>query len=164
MKIVTRRIDFHGAFRPHARSKRHQEVHRSLFPILRVLADRRGDSTRVIDAEKALRTHPKVGASGEGFVIEQVLATEPHDEVWFWATHQGAEIDLILRRGDRLFGIECKRADSPKLTPSIRIAQDDHGLRRIAVIYPGAKRFAIAADVEAVPLRSLSRPGRIFGA
>ncbi|MFN2425955.1 MAG: DUF4143 domain-containing protein [Candidatus Binatia bacterium] len=54
-----------------------------------------------IDTEKALQTHPKVGASWEGFVVEQVLATEPHDEAWFWGTHQGAEIDLLLRRGDR---------------------------------------------------------------
>jgi len=65
-----------------------------------------------LGTEKALHTHPKIGASWEGFVIEQVLATEPHDEAWFWASHQGAEIDLILRRGDRLLGVECKRADA----------------------------------------------------
>ena len=52
---------------------------------------------------------------------------EPYDEAFFWATHQGAEIDLILRRGDRLLGIECKRSDAPGLTRSIRIALDDLG-------------------------------------
>jgi predicted AAA+ superfamily ATPase len=51
----------------------------------------------------------KLAASWEGFVIEQVLATEPFDEAWFWATHQGAEIDLLLRRRDRLLGVQCKR-------------------------------------------------------
>jgi predicted AAA+ superfamily ATPase len=115
-----------------------------------------------LETEKALLSHPKVGASWEGFVIEQVLATEPHDEALFWATHQGAEIDLILRRGDRLLGVECKRADAPRLTPSIRTALADLGLERVAVIYPGARRFTIADKVEAVPLESLAEPGRLF--
>lgn len=105
-----------------------------------------------ISSEKGLLTHPKVGASWEGFVIEQVLMTEPHDEAYFWATHQGAEIDLILRRGDQLLGVECKRADAPRLTPSIRIALADLGLARVAVVYPGPKRFALSEQVEAVPI------------
>jgi predicted AAA+ superfamily ATPase len=105
-----------------------------------------------INSEKGLLTHPKVGASWEGFVIEQVLMTEPHDEAFFWATHQGAGIDLILRRGDQLLGVECKRTDAPKLTPSIRTALVDLGLARVAVVYPGPKRFALTEQVEAVPL------------
>ena len=115
-----------------------------------------------LPTEKALLSHPKVGASWEGFVIEQVLAVEAHDEAWFWATHQGAEIDLILRRGDRLLGVECKRADAPRMTPSIRIALDDLHLERVAVIYPGGKRFALADRVDAVPLDTLAKPGRLF--
>jgi uncharacterized protein len=115
-----------------------------------------------LETEKSLLSHPKAGASWEGFVIEQILATELHDDAWFWATHQGAEIDLILRRGDRLLGVECKRADTPRLTPSIRIALADLGLERVAVVYPGAKRFAIADKVEAVPVESLCKPGRLF--
>lgn len=115
-----------------------------------------------LETEKALLSHPKVGASWEGFVIEQVLAAEPHDEAWFWATHQGAEIDLILRRGDRLLGVECKRADAPRVTPSIRIALDDLRLDRVAVIHPGTKRFSLAERVEAVPLDTLAEPGRLF--
>lgn len=67
--------------------------------------------------EKDLLTHPKLGASWEGLVIEQVLLQEPHDEAFFWATHQGAEVDLILRQGSALRGIEIKRRDAPKLTP-----------------------------------------------
>jgi uncharacterized protein len=115
-----------------------------------------------VKTERALLTHPKVGASWEGFVIEQVLAAEPHDEAWFWATHQGAEIDLILRRGDRLLGVECKRADAPRMTPSIRIALEDLGLQRVAVVYPGSTRFVMADRVEAVPLAALARPGSLF--
>ena len=117
-----------------------------------------------LDSEKALLSHPKLGASWEGFVIEQVLASEPHDEACFWATHQGAEIDLLLRRGDRLLGVECKRADAPTLTPSIRIAFEDLGLERVAIVYPGTRRYALSDQVEAVPLASLAKPGRLFTA
>ena len=109
-----------------------------------------------------LLTHPKVGASWEGFVIEQILMAEPHDEAWFWATHQGAEIDLVLRRGRELFGIEIKRTDTPRLTPSIRIALDDLGLQRVVVVYPGSKRFPLASQVEAIPLQALAEKTSLF--
>ncbi len=115
-----------------------------------------------IDTAKALVSHPKLGASWEGFVIEQMLMMEPHDDAYFWATHQGAEIDLILRRGNRLLGVECKRADAPRLTPSIRIALEDLGLERIAVIYPGNKRFPLSDNVEAIPLDELGQGHQLF--
>jgi uncharacterized protein len=116
-----------------------------------------------ITSEKALLTHPRVGASWEGFVLEQVLRREPHEEAFFWATHQGAEVDLVLRRGDELLGVECKRTDTPRLTPSIRIALKDLGLARVAVIYPGPKRYPLAETVEAVPLSCLAETGSLFG-
>lgn len=109
-----------------------------------------------IETPKALLSHPKLGASWEGFAIEQILANEAHDEAYFWATHQGAEIDLILRRGDKLFGVEFKRADAPRITPSIRIALDDLKLERVAIIYPGAKRYPLSDKIEAVPLAQLA--------
>ena len=115
-----------------------------------------------INTLKALYTHPRAGASWEGFVIEQLLMTEPHDEAFFWATHQGAEIDLIIRRGTLLYGVECKRTDTPRLTPSIRHALTDLGLARVAVIYPGPKRYLLADDVEAVPLSSLAAGRLLF--
>ena len=80
------------------------------------------------------------------------------------AASQGAEIDLLLQRGDRLFGVECKRADAPRATPSVRIAMEDLGLERVADVYPGNKRFALNEGVEAVPLASLAVPGRLFAA
>jgi len=112
--------------------------------------------------QKALLSHPKLGASWEGFVIEQVLRSEPHDAAWYWATHQGAEIDLLLQRGDRLLGVECKRADAPKLSPSVRTAIQDLGIERVAVVYPGSVRYTLADGVEAVPLASVAEPGRLF--
>ncbi len=108
-----------------------------------------------IGTEKELRSHPKMGASREGFVIEEVLALVQPDEAFFWATHQGAEIDCVLRRQGRLFGIECKRADAPRITRSIRIALEDLGLERVTIVYPGRKRFPIASGVEALPVSSL---------
>jgi hypothetical protein len=116
-----------------------------------------------IGTEKELLSHPKVDASWEGFVIEQVLALVRSDEAYFWATHQGAEIDLVLRRGGRWFGIECKRTDMPRMTPSIRIALKDLGLEQVAIIYPGRKRFPVAPGVEALPLSSLRNGGVPFG-
>jgi predicted AAA+ superfamily ATPase len=115
-----------------------------------------------LDTEKALLSHPRVGASWEGFVLEQILAGEPHDEAWFWATHQGAEIDLLLRREGRLLGVECKRADAPKLTPSIRAALTDLRLDRVAVVYPGNRRYSLGDRVEVVPLATLAQPGNLF--
>lgn len=116
-----------------------------------------------IEAEKDLLEHPKVGASWEGFVIEQVLATERHSDATFWATHQGAEIDLMLQRGGVRLGVECKRTDAPRITPSIRIALEDLGLERVAIIYPGSKRYPLADNVEVVPLIHLAeRPGELF--
>lgn len=116
-----------------------------------------------IDTPKALMTHPKLGASWEGFVIEQVLAAEPHDEAFFWGTHQGAEIDLILSRGGRLLGVECKRADAPRMTKSIGVALADLDLDRVAVVYPGERRYPLADRVEAVPVSALAEREGLFG-
>ena len=115
-----------------------------------------------VASDKDLHNHPKLGASWEGFVVEQILMTEFHDEAFFWATHQGAEIDLILRRGDRLFGVECKRADAPRVTPSIRVALDDLQLERVVVVYPGSKRYRLADRIEVVPLAAVGDVGGIF--
>ena len=115
-----------------------------------------------IHAPKELLTHPRVGASWEGFALEQVLTTQSHDEAYFWATHQGAEMDLVLRGGSRLLGVEFKRADAPKVTKSMRIALEDLGLDRIAVVYPGEKRYPLADRIEAVPLQELAERERLF--
>lgn len=78
------------------------------------------------------------------------------DDAFFWATHQGAEIDLVLRNGDALVGVELKRADAPRMTPSIRNALADLGLSHVVVIYPGEKPYAIADNVRALPLATLA--------
>jgi len=100
----------------------------------------------------ALGRHPKSGASWEGFALDQVLRMARPDEAWFWATHAGAELDLLLVRNGRRVGIEFKRADAPHLTPSMRVALVDLELDALYVVYPGDRRYRLAERVEVVPL------------
>ena len=109
-----------------------------------------------IDTERTLELHPKVGASWEGYVVEQVLEKVRPEGAWFWATYQGAEMDLVLQKDGRMFGVECKRMDAPRMTSSIRIALEDLDLESVSVVYPGSKRYPIAEKVEAVPLGDLA--------
>ena len=99
-----------------------------------------------------LLSHPRSGASWEGFALEQVLRLARPDEAYFWATHQGAELDLLLLKGSQRIGVEFKRADAPQVSKSMRIAAQDLQLDRLYVVYPGDKRFALDAGIEAVPL------------
>jgi len=102
-----------------------------------------------------LEHHPKVGASWEGYAVEEVLKALQPDEAYYWATYQGAELDLLLFTRGRRIGIECKRADAPSLTPSMRIAVEDLKLDELQVVYPGEKRYALARRVEVVPLAQI---------
>lgn len=103
-----------------------------------------------------LLAHPKSGASWEGYAVEHALEAVRPDEAYFWATHQGAELDLLLMKSGRRLGVEIKRADAPVLTPSMRIAMRDLRLDRLAVVYPGDRRYEIASGVHAVPLADLA--------
>jgi predicted AAA+ superfamily ATPase len=100
----------------------------------------------------ALERHPKVGASWEGYAVEEVLKAHQPDEAYYWATHTGAEIDLVLFQRGRRIGVECKRMDAPTLTPSMRGALADLKLAQLVVVYPGDQRYALAKQVEVVPL------------
>jgi predicted AAA+ superfamily ATPase len=100
----------------------------------------------------ALLTHPQCGASWEGFALEQVLRIAKPDQAYFWATHQGAELDLLLLKGSQRIGVEFKRADAPRITPSMRIAIDNLRLDALYVVYPGAQRYTLTPGVEVVPL------------
>ena len=102
-----------------------------------------------------LLTHPHSGASWEGFALEQVLRLAQPDEAWFWATHQGAELDLLLVRGRQRVGVEFKRADAPRVTPSMRISMAELQLDSLYVVYPGRHRYRLEEGMEAVPLGHL---------
>jgi predicted AAA+ superfamily ATPase len=103
-----------------------------------------------------LLRHPKAGASWEGFVVDTLLTALAPDEAYFWATHQGAELDLLLCRQGRRIGVEIKRADAPVLTRSMQVALADLELDHLAVIYPGGDRYRLAPRVVAVPAATLA--------
>jgi uncharacterized protein len=105
----------------------------------------------------ALLAHPRSGASWEGFALEQVLRVARPDAAYFWATHNGAELDLLLFKDGRRIGVEFKRADAPGVTPSMKIAMQDLQLDALYVVYPGDRRYALADRMEAVPLAALVR-------
>lgn len=107
-----------------------------------------------------LLAHPRCGASWEGFALEQVLRLARPDQAYFWATHQGAKLDLLLFKGSRRVGVEFKRADAPALTRSMTVALEDLRLDALYVVYPGPHRYRLADRVSAVPLQALQEPAR----
>jgi uncharacterized protein len=108
-----------------------------------------------IASAEQLRVHPKLGASWEGFALEEVLRVARPDEAWFYATHGGAELDLFMRHGGRKIGVEFKREDAPRLSRSMRTALEDLALDRLWVVYPGTRRYALHDHVEALPMGEL---------
>ena len=110
-----------------------------------------------ISGEGDLATNPKCGASWEGYVLEQVIHQLRPDEAYFWATHTGAELDALLMISGERIGIEIKRADAPRLTPSMRHALQDLKLKRLWVIYPGSKRYSLHAQVDVIPFAGFYR-------
>ena len=113
-----------------------------------------------VKTEAELLSHPKCGASWEGYVLGETLRAVEPDEAYFWATHQGAELDLLAFRDGRRIGFEAKRADAPTLTPSMRIALADLGLDRLYVLYPGERRFELADRVTVLPAADVVGLGR----
>jgi hypothetical protein len=105
-----------------------------------------------------LLAHPRCGASWEGFALEQVLRLAKPDEAYFWATHQGAELDLLMLKGSQRVGVEFKRADVPRVTRSMQIAMQDLKIDALYVVYPGERRFNLAPGIEAVPLWAVLPP------
>lgn len=110
-----------------------------------------------VETPRDLAAHPKVGASFEGFALEQVLRRLeiPPGDAWYWATQGGAELDLLVIRGARRFGFEFKRTDAPKRTRSMLAALEALQLERIDVIYPGDRAYRMHERIRAAPLESL---------
>jgi predicted AAA+ superfamily ATPase len=78
------------------------------------------------------------------------------DAAYFWATHTGAELDLMLLKAGRRYGVELKFQDAPKLTPSMRIALKDLKLEHLTVVYPGDQDYPLAERVRVVPAHTLA--------
>ena len=104
-----------------------------------------------------LQSHPKLGASWEGFVIEQILTWAGERNAYFWATHSGAELDLMVIAKGKRWGFEIKYQDAPTVTKSMRIAVQDLKLERLWVIYPGKDGYPIDERIECRPLAELNQ-------
>jgi uncharacterized protein len=100
----------------------------------------------------ALESHPKLGASWEGFAIEQILSVTGDRGAYFWATHAGAELDLLVLHQGRRLGFEIKYDEKPTTTKSMRIANSDLGLDHLYVIHPGRHTFPLAENITAATL------------
>jgi len=103
----------------------------------------------------SLRGHPKSGASWEGFALEQVLRLIEPDEAYFWATYAGAELDLLMFKNGKRYGVEFKRADAPGLTRSMTTAMSDLKLEHLSVIYPGDRHYSLTERISVVPASEL---------
>ncbi|MGO9314898.1 MAG: ATP-binding protein [Syntrophobacteraceae bacterium] len=99
--------------------------------------------------------HPKLGASWEGFALEQVLHVAGTAEAFYWGTHAGAELDLVLFRGGRRYGVEFKHADAPAMTKSMHVALEDLKLERAWYVYPGKESYRVHEKVRVSPLPEL---------
>jgi len=110
-----------------------------------------------------LESNPKLGASWEGFAMEQVLAVTGDRDAYFWATHSGGELDLIIGRGSRRWGFEFKCADVPRMTRSMALALEDVKLEKIWVVHPGKESYPIRDRVEALAIKDLGIAIRKIG-
>lgn len=108
-----------------------------------------------VNSPAALAGHPKLGASWEGFAIEQVVTRLGERNAWYWATHAGAELDLFAQFNGRRLGFEFKHADAPSLTKSMHIARQDLKLERLLVVTPGSKSYPLADWAEVVGIGDL---------
>ena len=102
--------------------------------------------------EDEVAGHPKVGASFEGFAIEQLLAAFGTDNAYFWATHAGAELDLLVTLAGKRYGFECKHADAPGTTRSMRVVLDDLALEHLWIVYPGDEAYDLGDRIAALPV------------
>lgn len=104
-----------------------------------------------------LEGNPKVGASWEGLALNEVLSqlnVKP-EEAFYWSTYSGAELDLLIMRGNERIGFEFKRTSSPTLTPSLKIACQDLNLTKACLIYPGKEDFRLSENVTAKGLANV---------
>ena len=112
-----------------------------------------------LEEKKDVLSHPKLGASWEGFALEEAIRRIQlkEDETFFWGVHTGAELDLVFGKKGKLFGIEVKYTQAPPLTPSMRFALSELSLKHLWVIYPGKEEYPLSRSVTVIPLANLDK-------
>ncbi len=109
-----------------------------------------------IEERHDLVTHPRYGASWEGFALEQTLLAHGGREAYFYATQRGAELDLLLLRRGRRWGFEFKCTDAPRTTKSMHVVVRDLGLDHLWVVYPGDLEYPLTDRITALPLAGVA--------
>ena len=104
----------------------------------------------------SLLGHPKLGASWEGFAMEQTIQILKPGEVYYWATYSGADLDLMYLKEGKKFGIEFKFNEAPKLTKSMRIACEDLKLEHLWIVYPGEHAYPVEKNISVIPLGKIT--------
>jgi predicted AAA+ superfamily ATPase len=109
---------------------------------------------QAIDTPVALRQHVKLGASWEGFALEQAIRaiSLPAERFFFWRTHAGAEVDLFWQTQGKSWAVECKFADAPRISKGLYAALADLGLAHLWIVYPGSRSYARTPRVTVLPL------------
>lgn len=109
-----------------------------------------------IQDRHTLLGHPKVGASWEGFAIEQALRILQPPQAYYWATYGGAELDLVFTHKSKRYGIEVKFSEAPAITASMKTAVETLGLKKLWVLYPGGNAYPVSSHITVLPLSLLS--------
>lgn len=112
-----------------------------------------------LEERKDVLLHPKLGASWEGFALEETIK-ELHlkeDEAFFWGVHASAELDLVFMKKGHLYGVEVKYAQAPSFTPSMRSALSELSLKHLWVVYPGKEAYPLEKNVTVIPLGGLDK-------
>ncbi|MBI4244052.1 MAG: ATP-binding protein [Planctomycetes bacterium] len=109
--------------------------------------------------KKDVMMHPKLGASWEGFALESVIeyTSARPEECFFWATHGGAELDLLIVRGNKRIGFEFKRTETPRITSSIKNALSDLNLAKLYLIHAGVKSYPLSKKAHAISIFEISK-------
>jgi predicted AAA+ superfamily ATPase len=108
-----------------------------------------------------LQGHPKIGASWEGFALEHIIRVFRTRDAYFWATHAGAELDLMVIIAGKRHGFEFKYTDAPKRSRSMHIAIEDLGLHHLWIIYPGDQKYALDEKITAIPFEEIPKLAEI---
>ncbi len=109
-----------------------------------------------IPDQHTLFGHPKVGASWEGYAIEQALNILRPNEAYFWATHGAAELDLLFFANGKRYGVEVKFSEAPEVTRSMHTALQDLGLEHLWVLYPGEQSYLVHERISVWPLKRIA--------
>jgi len=103
----------------------------------------------------ALTGHPRVGASWEGFALEQVIRILQPSQAYYWATYDRAELDLFLILDGKNYGIEFKFNEAPAVTKSMYIAIKDLSLKKLLIVYPGKEIYPAGDKITACPIQNV---------